>query len=150
MPLTLDTITASEPRLHPYKMADGGGLHLEVTPDGKRYWRFKYRYCGKSNTLSCGVFPKVSIEEARVRRDAFLALLSNNTDPSKQVQTEKAARLAEKARLIAPARFILDNDGALSCRLGQRYVNLSPAETIELRIFLDATRAVIPKESPCL
>ncbi|MEC4680979.1 MAG: Arm DNA-binding domain-containing protein, partial [Nitrospirota bacterium] len=51
------------------KMFDGGGLYLEVAPSGGKWWRLKFRYGGKEKRLSLGVYPNVSLKEARERRD---------------------------------------------------------------------------------
>ena len=52
-----------------YKISDAGGLHLLVQPNGQRYWRFAYRYGGKQRTLYFGVYPAVSLADARAKRD---------------------------------------------------------------------------------
>ena len=77
-----------------YKLADGGGLFLLVAKSGSRYWRLKYRFNGKEKLLSVGVYPKISLKEARIKRDEAKKLLSNGIDPSdfKKV-TEKAENL---------------------------------------------------------
>ena len=61
---------------------DGHGLYLEVTPKGGRYWRLKYRFAGKEKLLALGVFPEVTLVEARNRRDEARALLRNGAEPS--------------------------------------------------------------------
>ncbi|MGH8829805.1 MAG: Arm DNA-binding domain-containing protein, partial [Polaromonas sp.] len=54
------------------KHFDGGGLYLEVTKAGGRYWRLKYRHGGKEKRLAFGVYPAVSLKDARDRAaDAF-------------------------------------------------------------------------------
>lgn len=133
----------------PYKMSDASGLYLEVAPNGGKWWRFRFRFGGKQNTLSCGVFPDVSLDEARQRRDELRLLLADGVNPSAHIKAERAARIADEARAVAATRFTLDNEGALSFRLGSRCLALTPAETIELRFFLDATRAVGSKVTPC-
>jgi len=72
---------------------DGGGLYLEVTAEGGRYWRWKYRHGGKEKRLGFGVFPEVSLSDARKRRDAARELLQAGTDPSEQRKTDKADEL---------------------------------------------------------
>ena len=145
MPLEHASILALEPKLTPYKVSDGKGLYLLVNPNGSRLWRFSYRWAGNRNTLSCGVYPEVGIAEARARRDAFRAMLADGSDPSQRNKAAKAAQRDEQARQQAATRFTLDNDGALAFRLGSRCLTLTPAETAELRAFLDATRGVTPK-----
>ncbi len=49
-------------------MFDGGGLYLEVAPSGGKWWRLKYRFGGKEKRISLGVYPDVSLKQARRRR----------------------------------------------------------------------------------
>ncbi|MHB8742679.1 MAG: tyrosine-type recombinase/integrase [Sulfuricaulis sp.] len=93
MALTDKAANAAEPRQKPYKIAAGGGLYLLVTPDGRKYWRLKYRFLGKEKLLALGVYPGISIAEARVARDAAKALLKAGCDP---VATKKQDRLANQ------------------------------------------------------
>ena len=72
------------------KHFDGGGLYLEVTAAGGRYWRMKYRYAGKEKRLAFGVYPTVSLKEARNRRDDAKLALSRGEDPG---ATKKAAKV---------------------------------------------------------
>jgi hypothetical protein len=55
MKLTVRQIDTAKPKEKPYKLSDGGGLYLEVTTNGSRYWRLKYRYAGKEKRLAFGV-----------------------------------------------------------------------------------------------
>jgi hypothetical protein len=142
----LDALT---PRATPYKVTEGKGLYLLIQPNGGRYWRFRYRRSGKQNTLSCGVFPIVSLVEARARRDEFRSLLKQGIDPSEHRKAERIDQLNENSRLEVATRFLLDSDGALYVRLGARRFSLTPAETHTLRIFLDATRTVIAGGTTC-
>jgi integrase len=73
----------------PGKHFDGGGLYLEVTPAGGRYWRMKYRFGGKENRLSFGVYPEVGLKDARAKHDAARRTLDQGSDPS---ELRKAAR----------------------------------------------------------
>lgn len=78
-----------------YKLADGGGLYLLVRPDGARYWRLKYRFAGKEKLLALGVFPDVSLAEARDARDDAKRMLRERQDPSAERRAHK--RLVEHA-----------------------------------------------------
>jgi integrase len=71
------------------KINDGDGLYLWVTSEGSKYWRFRYRFNSKEKCLAFGVYPKVSLKEARDKRDAARKLLSENIDPSVQKKIEK-------------------------------------------------------------
>lgn len=66
----------------PGKHFDGGGLYLEVTPAGGRYWRLKYRHGGKERRLAFGVYPEVSLKTARERRTEARAILDRGEDPA--------------------------------------------------------------------
>ncbi len=148
MKLTDELIRTAHAGEKPVKLFDGRGLYILLTPAGHKWWRFKYRFAGKENQVSLGVYPKVSIAEARTKYAALRTMLAEGTDPSTFVQAERAEQKAEAARQLAPTRFMLDNDGALSFRMRSRVVSLNPAETAELRAFLEATKNVVPK-TPC-
>lgn len=81
------------PRL---RLADSGGLYLEVLPSGAKHWRWKYRFAGKEKRLALGSYPAVSLKQARSDRDAARLQLQAGTDPS---QARKDERLARKVRL---------------------------------------------------
>lgn len=71
MPITDKAAKAAAPKEKPYKIADGGGMYLEVMPNGSKYWRLKYRHEGKEKRLALGVYPEVSILEARDKRHEY-------------------------------------------------------------------------------
>src|SRR6476660_7986189 len=79
----------------PYKLSDGGGMYLLVTPDGARYWRLDYRFDGKRRTLALGIYPSVSLSNARSRREDSRALLAKEIDPG--VAKKAAKRTAKLA-----------------------------------------------------
>lgn len=82
-----------------YKLSDGGGLYLLVTPSGGRLWRLNYRFDGKQKTLFLKSYPEISLGDARERRDEARKLLVNGIDPD-TVISNKAKRIkieAEKA-----------------------------------------------------
>lgn len=91
--LTLRRATA---QAKPYKLFDGGGLYCEVSPAGGKLWRLKYRFGGKEKRVALGVYPAVSLAEARKRRDAARELLAGGIDPGAEKQANKA-RLAAQA-----------------------------------------------------
>ena len=79
------------------KIADGLGLYLEISPSGGKYWRMKYRHLGKEKRLAFGVYPEVSLKEAREKRDAARQLIAENKDPSYVKKQQKAQVLDETA-----------------------------------------------------
>lgn len=80
--LTDTSIRAIKPTLKPVKRSDGGGLFLQVNPNGSKWWRLAYRYGGKQKLLSMGTYPDTSLKQARVRRDEARRLLAAGVDPS--------------------------------------------------------------------
>jgi integrase len=94
MKLTDAAIRKAKPEEKPYKMADGGGMYLEIMPNGSRYWRLKYRFNGKEKRLALGVYPDVSLALARDRRQDARKLLADGVDPSENRKAVKAAKNA--------------------------------------------------------
>ena len=89
MKLTDTAIRNAKPADKSYKMSDGSGLYLEVTPSGGKYWRQKYRFNGREKKLAHGVHPDVSLKMARDRRDAARRLLADSIDPGVHKQHQK-------------------------------------------------------------
>lgn len=77
-----------------YKLTDANGLYLLIHKNGSKYWRFKYYFAGKEKLLALGVFPSVSISQARLARDEAKLQLSRQIDPSQLKQSKKAALFA--------------------------------------------------------
>lgn len=91
MPLTVPQLQAAKPRAKPYKLADGLGLYVLVTPAGSRLWRFKYRHDGRERLLAFGAFPEVTVTEARARRDDARKKLRDGVDPGAERRAAQAA-----------------------------------------------------------
>jgi integrase len=89
MPLTDVVCKSAKPTDKPRKLADAHGLYLEVTPNGGKYWRLKYRFGGKEKRLAIGVYPETSLAEAREKRAEARKLLAANIDPSQAKKEEK-------------------------------------------------------------
>jgi integrase len=96
MPLTDTAIRNAKPETKPRKLADEKGLFLLVHSNGSKYWRLKYRFGGREKLLALGVYPDVSLADARQRRDDARKLLANGVDPGETKKAVKAAG-AEKA-----------------------------------------------------
>lgn len=71
-----------------YKLTDGFGMFLRVTPKGSKYWQMAYRFEGKQKLFSIGVYPTVSLSDARQRRDEARRLLAQGIDPNAKKQAE--------------------------------------------------------------
>ncbi len=91
-PLTATEIKAAKPKQKTYKLFDGGGLYLEVPTKQQKRWRLKYRLDGKDKLLSLGVYPTISLQEARRLRDQYKESISKGTDPLQQRKAEAEAR----------------------------------------------------------
>ncbi|WP_241168810.1 tyrosine-type recombinase/integrase [Serratia marcescens] len=93
MPLTDIKVKTAKPMDKAYKLTDGGGMYLLVKPNGSKYWRLKYRFVGKEKMLSIGVYPDVSLADARQKRDEARKILAAGGDPG---EVKKADKLAQK------------------------------------------------------
>lgn len=100
MPLTAIAIKNARPRDKAYKLHDERALYLLVTPQGGKYWRMNYRYLGKVKTLSFGVWPEVSLADARDKRDKARGQIKEGFDPNAQ---KKLARV--RAEIDAAITF---------------------------------------------
>ena len=94
MALTEMAIKKAKPEAKPYKMTDGGGMFLLVQTTGGKLWRLAYRFAGKQKTLALGIYPDVSLADARDRRDAARKLLANGVDPGAVKKAQKAAGIS--------------------------------------------------------
>lgn len=106
MALSDVSIRNAKPAEKVYKLYDSDGLFLQVTPNGGKWWRLKYRFDGKEKLLSLGIYPEVSLANARERRDSARKLLANDPpiDPSenrKNVKAENKLNAANSFELVA-------------------------------------------------
>ena len=76
-----------------FKVSDEKGLYLEVNPSGAKYWRLKYRFAGKEKKLALGVYPEISLKEAREKRDDARKQIQEGVDPSQEKKLAKLTRL---------------------------------------------------------
>jgi len=90
MALTDIAVRTAKPGDKPYKLFDGGGLHVAVTPAGGKLWRLKYRLAGKEKLLSLGAYPATSLSAARKAADAARVDMAAGVDPSLEKRRAKA------------------------------------------------------------
>jgi integrase len=92
MPISLSDAKArnAKPKAKPYKISDGGGLFLLIKPSGSKYWRLRYFFAGKEKMLALGVYPDVTLANARDRRTQAQKLLAAGRDPG---EVRKEAKL---------------------------------------------------------
>lgn len=91
MTLTDTVIRKAKARTAVYRMSDGGGLYLLVTPPGGKLWRWKYRFEGREKLMTFGSYPDVPLSLARERHAEARKLLATGTDPMAERKAEKAA-----------------------------------------------------------
>lgn len=96
MKLNARQVDTAKGKDKPYKLADGGGLYLLVNSNGSKYWRLKYRSAGKEKLLALGVYPDVSLADARGKRDEAKRTIAAGGDPGVLKQEEKR----EKERAV--------------------------------------------------
>ncbi|ELY5912806.1 TPA: integrase arm-type DNA-binding domain-containing protein [Cronobacter sakazakii] len=96
MALTDIKVRTAKPTDKQYKLTDGSGMHLLVHPNGSKYWRLQYRFGGKQKMLALGVYPEITLADARARRDEARKLLANGVDPGDKKKSDKIEQ--EEAR----------------------------------------------------
>jgi len=93
-PLSEVRVRTTKPKEKEYKLFDGGGLFLMVTPSGGKLWHFKYRFDKKEKKLTFGPYPEISLADARQKREDARRYLAQGIDPGsvrkaqKQVETQ--------------------------------------------------------------
>jgi len=113
MALTDIQISKAKAGEKPVRLFDGGGLYIEITPKGGKWWRFKYRFGGKEKLLSMGTYPDTGLREARQRRDDARKMLAAGTDPGEARKANKEAKRLEALNTFEKlARAWLDHRAA--------------------------------------
>ena len=90
--LSATAVQQAKGQAKPVKLTDGGGLYLLVKSDGSRYWRYNYRFAGKRKTLALGVYPDVSLADARKAHQQARETLAKDIDPSEAKRIERITR----------------------------------------------------------
>jgi integrase len=93
MPLTDIAVRKAVSREKAYRLTDGSGMYLEVSPAGGKYWRLKYRFAGKEKRLALGVYPDVSLVSAREKRNDARQKLAAGVDPGEAKKVSKRVAL---------------------------------------------------------
>lgn len=96
MSLSATAVLNAKPRPKSYKLADERGLYLLVTTKGQKYWRLKYRFEGKEKKLAFGVYPDVTLADARGKRDAARRIIAAGEDPAARKREDEAAKRARE------------------------------------------------------
>ncbi len=95
MALTDVAIRNAKPGEKAFKLADGAGMFLLVTPAGGKLWRLKYRIDGREKLLAMGAYPETGLSDARKRRDEARSLIARGVDPSREKQRDKVRSRAQ-------------------------------------------------------
>jgi integrase len=103
----------------PIKLSDNGGLYLLIQPHGSKLWRLAYRFGGKQKTLAIGVYPTITLKQAREKRDEAKRLLAANMDPSTERRLEKlGASTSNTFRVVAEELLMkLEREGRAEATL---------------------------------
>lgn len=101
IPLVPMQISNAKPKAKDYKLADGGGLYLLVTPSGGKLWRLKYRFGGREKKLALGAFPEISLLDARHKRDQARKLVAKGVDPGEKKKEQEAEGINTFAKVAA-------------------------------------------------
>jgi integrase len=97
-PLTDIQARTAKPKAGAYKLADGGGLYLEIMPTGRKLWRMKFKQAsGKESRLAFGAYPEVTLAEARAKRDAARRKMADGIDPAQARRIEKQQAMVASA-----------------------------------------------------
>lgn len=88
-------IRRAKPEDKAYTLGDGQGLSLLIEPNGSKSWRFRYRYAGKPKMISLGVYPTITLADARSRRDDARKLVAEGKNPSEVRKEQKIALQTE-------------------------------------------------------
>ncbi|WP_342636719.1 tyrosine-type recombinase/integrase [Ancylobacter aquaticus] len=117
-------IRSAKPIAKPFKLADGGGLYLLVSPTGSRLWRLKYRIGGREKVLAIGAYPDIPLAKARERRTEARRQLAEGLDPSavkKEARQKVKAAVANTFRSIAEEHVAkLEREGLADITLNKR------------------------------
>ena len=101
MALTEQKINAIKPQAKDTWYSDEKGLRLLVKANGSKYWRLAYRFGGKQKTLSLGVYPNVSLKDARLKRDKARIDIAEHRDPGQTRKNEKHRTKMVDAKLFS-------------------------------------------------
>jgi integrase len=96
-------INNAKPKPKPYKLSDGGGLYVQVSPAGLKTWRYQYRFGGARAEVTIGKYPEVGVADVRDRHFEYRSMLERGVNPSGARQQEQAARSGHVRDVKKPA-----------------------------------------------
>ena len=89
-----------------YKISDGEGLYLWITPSGGKIWRIDYRFQGKSKTAVLGSYPEISLKQARMLKADFRKRLAQGVDPSEEKKRQKSELALRNLRQLRTVTYV--------------------------------------------
>jgi hypothetical protein len=125
-PLSEEKIMNARPRLNSYKLHDGGGLFLLVSPSGGKVWRISYYLNEKRKDMTLGKYPDVSLLDARRQLEDAKNLLASDIDPGEV----KKERKAERQHMMISPRVSICMDGIVEVWKGQHVIRFTKEEAI--------------------
>jgi len=90
----------AKPKEKPYKLADEKGMFLLINPNGSKYFRLKYRFASKEKVLALGVYPQISLKDARIKRDEAREQIAKEIDPGEHKKAVKKSRVESLANSL--------------------------------------------------
>jgi integrase len=155
MALTDIAIRSAKPKNKAYRLSDAGSLYLEVSPSGGKLWRFKYRFNDREKRLALGVYPTITLKDARERRDDAKRLLAASIDPGAAKKAAKYSRAgceANSFEVVArewhsqrSASWVANHGNRILKRLEADlfpFVGRTPIADLKAPDFLDAARRI--------
>lgn len=88
-------IRSAKPKEKLYRLGDSDGLCVEIKPNGKKYWRYRFQWLKKTQMMSLGEYPIVGLAEARTKRDEAKSLVANGINPVEEKENQKKAKHEE-------------------------------------------------------
>lgn len=129
------TLAALKPKDKPYKVGAGGGLYLEVRPNGSKLWRLKYYFERHERKIALGAFPAITLAQAIKARDKARATIKAGTDPAAIRKAERAAQAIQRPKAKA-FRLVMTLGNSLTIETPRQILSLTPEQTAAVRAFL--------------
>ncbi|MGJ0127919.1 tyrosine-type recombinase/integrase [Pantoea sp. RHCKP32] len=104
MALTDIKVRSAKPQEKEYTLVDGDGMFLLIHPNGSKYWRFRFRFGGKQHLMAFGVYPEISLADARQKREEARRLVAAGSDPREYKRAVKEEQAKEAITFESVAR----------------------------------------------
>lgn len=144
-----------------YKLTDGAGLYLEVTPSGGKHWRYRYRLDGKESIYSIGEYPSVTLDQARAKHRDARKLVKEGSNPTQQKKAERLQRKHENANTFeaVAAEWYEAKSGGWSAGYANhvkviikndinKFIGTLPIKDIKTPIVYDVVRRIEKRQAP--